>query len=164
MSCAYSLFVSTLNLRNNANRQGWEMTRTLRMCQIACIALVLFCLLMVFQIPTSSGRNSSPAMQWIAIAGALSCAVEGFNMQKKILRGPRNRRVGSKSTPVSRWMVGNVLRIAFAVSVSLWGFLSHIYGSPGWLAVSLIGVGLILLLIWRPGSCPASEDQTAQTT
>jgi hypothetical protein len=37
----------------------------------------------------------------------------------------------------------------------LWEFLLQVFGGPAWLVDTLFGMGLVLLLIWKPGSCPA---------
>jgi len=60
----------------------------------------------------------------------------------------------ARSTPAKRWIVANIVRIAFAVAVSLYGMILHFNGGPKSLVVILIALGLVLLLIWRPGPIP----------
>jgi formate hydrogenlyase subunit 3/multisubunit Na+/H+ antiporter MnhD subunit len=131
--------------------------RKIRVFQIICIAFALFCFFIIHDLPAVSNSSAMTALQWIAIFGALYSAVMGFNMQKRILRVPRNQRTTVKSTPVSRWMAVNVLRLGFAISVCCWAMVLHFNGGPEWLASSMNGLGVLLLLVLRPGQVPASE-------
>ena len=133
--------------------------RKLRIIQIVCIVYLLCLFVVVRELPANSGLSAMTAFKWIILAAALFCAVDGFYMQKRLLRAPRNPKLASKSTPAKRWMAANVARLAFAASVGLWGIVLHSLGGPDSLANSLIGLGLILLVIWRPGAVPEHEPQ-----
>lgn len=98
-------------------------------------------------------------LKWGIILLALYSAAGGFILQKRFLCTPANAIAASKSTPERRWMAGNILRIAFAEAVGLYGMVLHFIGGPDRLAASLIGVSLILLLIWKPGVPPTPEPQ-----
>jgi hypothetical protein len=136
-----------------------KQARSLRIFQIIAIAYVLFLFWLIRVLPTRSDENTMTPIKWLILAAALFCAVDGFYMQKRVLRTPRNLRVASKSTPIGRWMVGNVLRIAFATAVSLWAMMLHFQGGPDSLAIPLVALSLILLLIWKPGAVPAESQQ-----
>jgi len=56
-------------------------------------------------------------------------------------------------------MAGHLIRLTCNLSVSLYGFVLHIVGGPEWLAASLMALGLILLLIWRPGDVPVEQNR-----
>lgn len=135
-----------------------EGTRVLRIIQICMIVyvLILFCFLHIF--PVASGQSAMTPVKWIITFLALYCAFAGFSLQKRFLRMPANSRPDSKSTPISRWKVGNILRLAFATSVSLYGLLLHFLGGPDSLAFALNGLGLVLLLWWKPG-IPRLQEQ-----
>jgi hypothetical protein len=96
---------------------GMTQGRKIRIYQLFCIVYALFCFLIIHDLPAVSNSGEMTPIQWVAIFGALYSAVMGFYMQKRFLRGPRNPRVAVKSTPAGRWMVGNVIRLAFAASV-----------------------------------------------
>jgi hypothetical protein len=51
-----------------------------------------------------------------------------------------------------------VIRIASAASVGLWALVLKNSGGPALLVNSLFGIGLVLLLIWRPGTIPDSTQ------
>lgn len=123
-------------------------TRGLRLYQIALIAFILACFLVKRMGPMETHHDISP-IDWIFIVAAIWSAVSGFRMQRKI-----SRRTSSRSTPLERWRAGHALRLCAAMSVGLWGTLVHYFGGPEWLANVLLGFGMLLLLVWRPGPTP----------
>ena len=133
-------------------------TRTLRIIQICMIVYVLLLFWLIHILPAESGQAAMTPVKWGITLAAFYCVFGGFSIQKKMLRNPANPRASSKSTPAGRWMIGNVVRLAFAVAVSLYGLLLHFLGGPDSLAASLIGLVLILLLVWKPGSLPVQEQ------
>jgi hypothetical protein len=130
-----------------------------RILQIVAIIYVLLLFLLVRILPATSGISVITPVKLVIVFLALCCAVSGFTFQRRLLRVPANPKVAVKSTPIKRWMSGHVIRLAFAVSVSLYGFLLHFVGGPEWLANSLIALGLTLLLVWRPGDAPLEQNE-----
>lgn len=133
--------------------------RKLRVFQIVAIVYVLILFPLVRMLPATSGVTTMTPFKLVIVFLALYCAASGFTLQRRFLRVSANPKVVVKSTPMKRWMVGHVIRIAFAIAVSLYGLLLHFLGGPEWLATSLIALGLILLLIWRPGDAPPEQNQ-----
>jgi hypothetical protein len=131
-------------------------TNKLRIFQIICIVFVLLLLFPLIYFPGHPSRGAMNFSQWIAVLAAVYCAVTGFTMQRQFVRG-RNRSSGQAPAvaPLRRWMGGNLIRLAYATAVCLWAYLLQIFGGPVWLVYALFGMGLVLLLIWRPGNCPA---------
>jgi hypothetical protein len=136
-----------------------RQARRLRIFQIIAIVYVLFLFLLVRILPATSGASAITPVKLIIVFLALYCAFGGFTLQRRLHRVPARPKAVVKSTPVRRWMVGHVIRLAFAIAVSLYGFLLHVLGGPEWLATLLIALGLILLLIWRPGDEPVEQNQ-----
>jgi hypothetical protein len=130
-----------------------------RIFQIVGIIFVLFLFFLVRKLPAASGTSTMTPFKLVIVFLALYCAVDGFALQSRFRRVRANPKVATKSTPVKRWMVGHVIRLVFAIAVSLYGLLLHFVGGPDWLATSLIALGLVLLLIWRPGDAPAEQNQ-----
>jgi len=129
----------------------------LRIFQIVAIIFVIFLFLLVRILPGPSSISAITPFKLVLVFLALYSAASGFTLQRRLLRVPVNPNVAVKRTPIKRWMSGHVIRLAFAVAVSLYGFLLHFLGGPEWLAVSLIALGLILLLFWGPGDAPAES-------
>ena len=134
-------------------------SQKLRIAQIVLIVFVLFLFRFIQVVPAASGQSGMTPYKWMILIAAFYCAVAGFFVKKRMLGVPRNPRIAARSTPAKRWMVANVVLLGYAVSVSLWGLVFHFQGGPDSLADTLIGLGLVLLLFWRPGAIPEQESQ-----
>jgi hypothetical protein len=133
--------------------------RQLRIVQLGCALVLLECFKVARTIRVT---HTSTLVQWIVIAMALSCAVNGFLIQRVILRGPKTRPGRSaKSTPFTRWRAGNIIRLAFATSVGLYGLILRVIGGPHWQANCLLALGMFLLLVWKPGQSPNPQTVEA---
>jgi len=131
-------------------------THKLRIYQIICIVFVLLSSIFYIHLPKHPNRGAMTFGQWIVVLAAIYCGVMGFTMQRKLVRGiNRNSGQASATTPLRLRMSGNLIRLASATAVCMWEFLLQVFGGPAWLVDTLFGMGLVLLLIWKPGSCPA---------
>jgi FtsH-binding integral membrane protein len=129
----------------------------LRLVQAACVVMVLA------SIGVSLGVQRTPhgimSVHWLMIVLAIWSAVSGFTLQRRIVNGPdRSQRRPKKSTPFTRWRAGNLARLSSAMSVGLWGLVLCEFGGPAWLVNTFFAIGLLLLLIWRPGASPAATQ------
>jgi hypothetical protein len=78
-------------------------------------------------------------------------------MQKARVRSMPNGKV---STAAQRWFSANILRLAFALSTSLFGLVLHIMGAPERLAQALVALGIVYLLV-KAGKPVADKPQNA---
>lgn len=132
--------------------------RQLRIVQLACILFLVICIL-VFYFVFVGSREPTPTVtitQGVVVLLALWSAVSGFTVQRKFLQ-PRTQRTSTKSTPLSRWKAGNIIRLYSAMSVGLWALVLYEVGGALWIAGALFAMSLILLLTWRPGTNPGPE-------
>jgi hypothetical protein len=130
----------------------------LRLLQGGCLLfLVVWILLLHFGALGSlepAGRELK-LTQFLMLAGAIWSAVVGFTSQRRLSRiATKPRRSGTKSTQFTRWKAGHVMRLATATSVGTWGMALYYFHSPLWVVDTVLAVGLILLLAWRPGTSP----------
>lgn len=123
-------------------------------------AVKMFCILAVIASTRVMLKVNKPSagitlVQWIVIAIGVWAIPSGFLIERQIL-GKTNKSSGqhSRSTPLSRWRASNLARAMSATSVALWGLILRENGGPVWLAYSFLGIGGLLLLIWRPTGSP----------
>lgn len=135
--------------------------RQLRVIQITCVAFTAACIYFTFSILRSAERPFS-VLQGVVVLCALWSASSGFMVQRLFNRiGSRKLSPDGRSTPLGRWKVGHLMRLATATSVGLWALLLHIFGSPSWLAGAVYALALVLLLIWSPGTASESVNPTS---
>jgi hypothetical protein len=130
--------------------------RRLRIYQIACLFCALSALQMIVRLPVRAGTQKSPAGEGLIVFLAIYSAWSGFYIQKIFKRvGKQGRRL----TPLHAWQWGNITKLASALSVCLWAFVLHLFGGLIWLVYPIFGLGVVLLLIWKPGMSPPQLAQ-----
>lgn len=138
--------------------------RQLRIVQIFCLALaVSACWLAAHTGEPKKNAEFGP-IQWVIVLAATYCAVSGFTSQRFFNKErPRSRPGGTGSTPYRRWSIGHLIRLATACSVALWGAVTPILKGPLWMAYAFCGLGILLVLVWTPGT-PPPEDLPRTTS
>jgi hypothetical protein len=125
--------------------------RQLRIFQGVCLFLALVVLLCLPLQSVQTGTRQFSVGNVLLAIFAVYMAWMGFFVQRLFNRlGKHGRRV----TPTKAWMWGHVTRLAIALSVCMYAVLLHIDGAASWLVYCIFGLGVILLLIWRPGIAP----------
>jgi hypothetical protein len=130
--------------------------RLLRLVQVANILLIAGCFF-VKRMGTLVTHDIA-GRHWIVIIAAIWSAVSGFTMQRKINNTSTRPQKASRSTPLSRWKAGHLLRLSSAAAVGLWALVLHFFAGPDWIVNALFALSVLLLLIWRPGSAPAAAQ------
>ena len=127
--------------------------RQLRMVQIVCILIVLTSIRVAMEVRKTSGVVTW--VQWIVIVMAVWAAISGFTLQRQIVgRSNRPHRKPKLPTPFSRWRAGNLVRLSCATSVALWALVLRENGGPVWVVGAFFALGMLLLVIWKPGASP----------
>jgi hypothetical protein len=129
--------------------------RQLRLVQCGMIVFIVVCFL-VKRIGKLETHDALSPVQWLIIVAAIWSAISGFTVQRRINRiGSRSQTQSRRSTPVSRWRTGHLVRLWTATAMGLWGLLLHYTGGPEWFVNVFLGLAMLLLLIWRPGATPS---------
>jgi hypothetical protein len=134
----------------------------LRLFQGGCILFLLACILLLhFGVLGSlepAGREMN-LTQFLMIGGAIWSAAVGFTFQRRVTRAAtRPQRPSARSTPFIRWRAGHVMRLGSATSVGIWGLALYYFHSPLWVVNTILAVGLILLVTWRPSASPDTKS------
>lgn len=136
-----------------------RQARTLRIMQIVFVAYILLLFWILHMLPTAPAPHSMSPFAWSIVCVALLSGVLGFVLQSWILRvpirpAPTSSQSASRNSPIRRWFAGHVIRMSFSLAVSLYGVILHSTGAPNSAVFSLVGLGLILILLWKPGEIP----------
>jgi hypothetical protein len=107
--------------------------------------------------PAAHAVNDS--MQSVIVLCAIASALMGFIGQRMFQRTP-SQSVPEKQNPslLTRWFAGHIIRFATAESVALFGLVLHMLGSSSTLVNVMFICGLLLLLIWQPGTIPPKNE------
>jgi hypothetical protein len=130
--------------------------RQLRIVQMGCVLCLLASIRLGLKVQGTT--HGSRGVQWVLIGLALLCTVHGFTFQRRIVAPNLSRTRSRRSTPFTRLIAGNIARLAFATSVGLYGLCLSEFGGVAWQVDSLFALGIILLLIWKPGTSPNPQD------
>jgi len=135
--------------------------RQLRLFQGGSILFLVVCIFLLYFGVLGSlepdGRRMN-FIQFLVIVGAIWSAVVGFTFQRRVTRAAtRPQRPSARSTPFTRWKAGHVMRLGSATSVGMWGLVLYYFHGPLWLVDTILVVGLILLVTWRPGASPDTK-------
>ena len=125
--------------------------RQLRVKQILCISfLALIVLLRHLGFLGNSPRRAMNFSQFLVIGAALWSALSYFTIQRRLTVRPQS---------LGRWMTNHLVRLGSATSVGMWALLLYYLGGPRWVVDALSVIGLILLMIWKPGASPSRNNQ-----
>jgi hypothetical protein len=130
-----------------------KQARTLRIIQIAFIVYTIFLFWIIRIIPANSPHISLTPFDWAVVVIALIDAAISFIIPN-ILARAGNRPGAAAMSPIQQWMGRKIVRMAFSLSVSLFGLVLHTTGCPDRVVKSLMALGLILLLFCGPGDVP----------
>ena len=126
--------------------------RKLRLFQFAMIAAVPI-LAGVAEIARHPGSNSWTLWHWVIAAVALSSVFSGSNLRRQMLARAATALARDASDPkaLKQWEAGQMVGLAFAENVALWGLLVRVVlGGALWQASLFYSLSLILLLYWSP--------------
>ena len=93
--------------------------------------------------------------RWLIVVLAVYSGIAGVFFQRRFAGR-------SSLSAQSRWSVRQVVYLGCSLSVAMYGFLLRIAGGPFWVAVALYAAGLILLVIWSPGTVPTDSRNHPQ--
>jgi hypothetical protein len=124
----------------------------MRLFQFAMIASVLMFVRMgeMFRHPGSSGWT---LWHWVVAGIAIGTVYAGSTIRRRVLARAEMTLVKDASDlkALRQWESGQVLGMAFAESLGLWGLdVRLVLGGALWQASLFYSAGLILLLVWTP--------------
>ena len=131
--------------------------KQMRLIQLCFVASAVMVIGVAYRIPVHPLHKVAVSFQIILGLIAISCGFAGFRLQKMLTRAVSSP-IQSKyptTTPLQRWRVGHVVRLATHMAIVLYAFVLYLLGGTAWLVDGLFALGFILLLTWAPGKVPA---------
>ena len=96
----------------------------------------------------SSGTPPQPVLYGAIAAIAIADGFLGILIQKILLRAPaRPLPNGKLPTAAQRWLTAIIVRLAFAMSTSLFGLVLHMLLAPERLAQALMLAGILFMML-----------------
>lgn len=126
--------------------------KKLRLIQLALIAVIpIFG--WVAEIGRDPGSSEWSLRHWLVTGLALWVALGGFRFRRRMIHRSEELLAQDASNPkaLKQWEAGNVLVLAMAEAVVLWGLVMRmVLGGAFWQASLFYSTGLFLLLLWTP--------------
>jgi hypothetical protein len=104
-------------------------------------------------------RSVSPWVVVPFVVGSVYSVLVGFTMRKKFFRQSAEAISGDLRKALRKWKVAHFIGFACAMSLALYGVALKILGSDWVVAGIFLGLGLALLLFWRPRQLDVSGGQ-----
>ena len=124
----------------------------LRLVQWALIAAVLM-FVGVGELAGGPGRNDWIWQHWLVTGFALWAVWGGFSFRRRMLNRSRSTLAKDASDPraAKQWQAGQLVALAAAENIALWGLLIRVaVGGALWQASLFYAASLALLLLWTP--------------
>jgi hypothetical protein len=132
--------------------------RQLRIVQIVCLVLAVSAVWLVAHTGEPRSNAEFGPIQWAIVFAAAYCAVSGFRSQRFFNKERLRARRGGTGSASYRWSIGHLMRLATACSVAMWGAVTPILKGPLWMAYGFCGLGILLVLVWNPGTPPPNSS------
>lgn len=124
--------------------------KQMRIIQIYFVVFAGLLIWLAYRLPSHTTQKPNLAFEIIIGIVAMACALNGFRFQKRTTRAAsRSANSNDPTKELKVWRAGHILRLAFHISVSLYGFVLHMLGGAAWLVDVLLAGGSFCL---RPGS------------
>jgi F0F1-type ATP synthase membrane subunit c/vacuolar-type H+-ATPase subunit K len=126
--------------------------RRLRLIQLAQIAVIPI-FVSIAEIGREPGSSDWTLRHWLVMGLALWAALGGFRFRRRMIHRSEEALAEDASNPkaLKQWEAGNVVVLAMAESIVLWGLVVRmVLGGALWQASLFYAAGLLLLLLWTP--------------
>ena len=107
----------------------------------------------VAEFDRAHGSNDWTLRHWLVTGLALWGASAGFRLRHRLITLSERLVAQDASNPkaLKKWEAGNVIGLAVAESVAVWGLVVRmVLGGALWQASLFYAAGLFLLLLWTP--------------
>ena len=130
--------------------------RALRIVKIVFVAFGLFLFVVLHLMDVHHPGGELKLIHKMMAALGVVNVVLGIVLHRFFMKAPISPTVhGTAATMAQRWFLAHFVRMAFTMSTCLLGVAVHSMGAPKWLGRTLVGVGVLFMMIIKTGKTPA---------
>lgn len=134
--------------------------RIVRILKYSFIVSGALFILVCYRMPSQSPHPAAPIVGWVVTAFALLDVAIGFLAPKYLATLAQRAPAGSqRSNPRQQWFSGCVLSLAFFTSCNLFAVVLHFLNAGVHFVILLFAVGMLSMILWRPGNPPGTDDE-----
>jgi hypothetical protein len=138
--------------------------RVMRLIWFGFLLSAAMLIYIVVKIPVQAPMSIGPTVAIILASVALVAVVLGFFMPRILRRAARRAREGQTgSAALNAWFRDNLIGLAWIYSCNVFAFVLHFFRARAGFVELLFGVGMISLLLWRPGTPPDAARNLPQS-
>lgn len=127
--------------------------RTLRIIEIVFVAFGLSLFVVLHLIGAHHPASEMKLVHKVIAGLGIVDVVLGIVFQRHFTKSPKAH--GTTAATARRWFAAHIIRLAFTMSTCLLGLAVHTMGAPKWLGHTLVGVGVLFMMIMKTGRAPA---------
>lgn len=130
----------------------------LRFFQINFVVAVFLVRFLLIRIPYRPTLGLTTVSQWLVVVLAIYFAACGL-MSGRMFRSDRamTPQAIQKFPPLRRWFIRHLLWLGSGELVCMCALVFRAISGPAWLFYLLLGLGLAMLLLWRPDTPPQPD-------
>jgi hypothetical protein len=132
--------------------------RALRIVKIVFVAFGLFLFVVLHLMDVHHPGGELKLIHKMMAALAVVDLLLGIVFQRFFMKTPISPVAhGTAATMAQRWFLAHIVQLAFTMSTCLLGVAVHSMGAPKWLGRTLVGVGVLFMMIMKTGKTPAKQ-------
>ena len=133
--------------------------RLMRTLKYAIVVSVLLFIYVARIIPSKAAYPPQHPVELIVAVFAILNLAVGLNGRLVFGRlAKANAGRSTSTTPLNQWLTANIFSLAMMESCALFALVLHLLGSHTMLVGLLFGCALLALLVWSPGTAPATDN------
>lgn len=137
--------------------------RALRIVKIVFVAVGLFLFVVLHLRDAHHPAGVLKLTHKLIAAMAVADVVLGIVFERYFMKTPlKPMEHSTAATMVPRYFTAHIVRLAFTMSTCLLGVEVHSLGAPRWLGRTLVGVGVLFMMIMKTGKM--SEEPVGSAT
>ena len=138
--------------------------RLMRFIWLSFVSAGVMFIYIAFTIPAQGKNTAGPAVETVITVVALVVVLLGFFMPRILRWSAKRAREGQTgSAALKTWFTNNLVGLAWIYSCNLFAMVLHFLRARVGLVAFLFGVGMISLLLWRPGTPPDCAEKEGFT-